>query len=290
MTDTTSKTAAVSKRAFVIALTGDETSAARRATDGLLGAAVRPVLAELGFAVEIASEVALPGSITGQIIRHLLEDELVIADLTGHNPNVMYELAVRHAARKPVVTLARIGTSLPFDVQDERTIFYKDDLLGGEELKPRIRRAAEEAIAEREPDNPIYTVIASTVMHEVKATDDTQKYILDELAKIQQTLSRMDLRPRLGFSRPILRQEFTIEFKGSGSQTREFIDQLQTLDEDASISTLTYDDDAVKIVTTLRATTESLFKLAAEAGVNIHELVSVPHEGPHFMTLPSLKD
>ncbi len=47
---------------------------------------------------------------------------MVIADLTGANPNVYYELAIRHAVKKPIIQLISKGEKLPFDVGDMRTI------------------------------------------------------------------------------------------------------------------------------------------------------------------------
>ena|SRR5579872_2876204 len=184
------------KKAFVVAPIGDGGSAVRRHTDGLLSAVLRPILTDLGFEVSVAHEMALPGSITKQIIEHLLKDDLVIADLTDHNPNVMYELAVRHAARLPVVTLAEAGTVLPFDLSSERTIFYTNDLQGSEDLKPQLRRAVQDSLGSPEIDNPIYRVVTDNIIREISAPDDAQRYILDRLDSIQDALNRLDKSSR----------------------------------------------------------------------------------------------
>lgn len=63
-----------------------------------------------------------PGLITSQILQHILDDDLVIADLTDHNPNVFYELAIRHAVRKPVVQVVHRGQPIPFDLAAARTV------------------------------------------------------------------------------------------------------------------------------------------------------------------------
>jgi hypothetical protein len=60
--------------------------------------------------------------ITSQVIQHIVEDPLVIADLTDRNPNVFYELAIRHAIRKPLVQIIKKGEQIPFDVAGTRTI------------------------------------------------------------------------------------------------------------------------------------------------------------------------
>lgn len=273
MIDVTPKVAP--RRAFVIAPTEDDTSTIRRATNGLLGAVVRPILAELGFAVEIASEIALPGSITGQIIKHLLEDDLVIADLTRLNPNVMYELAVRHAIRKPVVTLALDGTPLPFDIANERTIFYRDDLLGGEELKPRMKKAVEEALTESEPDNPIYREITSTVMREVKATDDTQKYILDRLAEIQHTLSSLRVRRRISpYSRPSSRQSYRLEVVAPEPHlAEEFASHLASLSADRVVELRRKDGNRVEIfLEALEEELDTIVELSNKSGVKLVDI------------------
>jgi len=192
------KAGPVERRAFVIAPIGDAASAIRRSTSGLLNSVIKPVLADLLFGVSVAHEISVPGSITGQVIERLVRDDIVIADLSRLNPNVMYELAVRHAVRRPVVILAEEGTSLPFDLATERTIFYINDFEGAEDLKSKLRQAVREALEEVESDNPIYRAVTANIMREVKAVDDTQKYMLDKLESIQSSIAQLERR--MGFS------------------------------------------------------------------------------------------
>jgi hypothetical protein len=179
------------KCCFVITPVGDENTEIRRATEGLIASTIRPALQDLGFETVVSHEIPDPGSISRQVIEHLLYDGLAIANLTGLNPNVMYELAVRHSIRLPLVVLAERGTKLPFDIQDERTIFYSDDMAGVEELKPKLRQTIQKALEDKEPDNPLYRVIKTKVIRDVSPPADTQKYILDRLDSLQVQLARL---------------------------------------------------------------------------------------------------
>ncbi len=110
------------KQCFVIMPIGARESEARSRSDKVLRHVIRPAVSECGYVPIRADEIAEPGLITSQIIQHVIEDPLVIADLTGHNPNVFYELAIRHAVRKPFIQLIEIGESIPFDVGNLRTV------------------------------------------------------------------------------------------------------------------------------------------------------------------------
>jgi hypothetical protein len=107
---------------FVIAPIGEEGSETRTRSDQVLNHVIAPAAAECGYKALRADKISEPGLITPQIIQHLVEDPLVVADLTGHNANVFYELAVRHAVRKPMVQIIQAGERIPFDVAGTRTI------------------------------------------------------------------------------------------------------------------------------------------------------------------------
>lgn len=113
-----------SKTCFVIAPIDEPESEVRIRSDQILKHVIRPAVEECGYAKPVrADEIDEPGNITSQVIQRVTEDDLVVADLTDRNPNVFYELAIRHAIRRPFVQIAKAGERIPFDVYGQRTIF-----------------------------------------------------------------------------------------------------------------------------------------------------------------------
>jgi hypothetical protein len=86
--------------------------------------AVGQALREKGWIVRRADEVARPRRITDAILQEILTSDLIVADLTGSNPNVFYELGLAHATGCDVILLTQ-DQKIPFDVSTESTIFYK---------------------------------------------------------------------------------------------------------------------------------------------------------------------
>jgi hypothetical protein len=124
---------------FVIAPIGDPETDVRRRSDQILKHIISPAAAECGYKALRADHISEPGIITSQVIQHIVEDPLVIADLTGRNPNVFYELAVRHAIQKPLVQIIKKGETIPFDVAGTRTVHVDhQDLDSVEEAKREI--------------------------------------------------------------------------------------------------------------------------------------------------------
>ncbi len=110
------------KNCFVIMPIGDENSDTRRRSDQVLKHIIKPAAESCGYAAIRADEIDKPGLITSQVIQRVIEDPLVIADLSETNPNVFYELAIRHAIKKPLVQIIEKGQRIPFDVAGTRTV------------------------------------------------------------------------------------------------------------------------------------------------------------------------
>ena len=97
------------------------------------------------------------GSITKDIIERLYSCSIVFADLTDSNPNVMYELGVRHAFKKPSVMVKQKHSDIPFDVDDYNVFEYENTASGVRNLKIHLAKVIEDI--KRYPnksDNPVW--------------------------------------------------------------------------------------------------------------------------------------
>jgi len=237
------------KKAFIIAPLGPEGSDIRRRINGIIKVLLIPVLEKFKLKPLPSHEIDESGSITRQIIEHLLNDDLVICDLTENNPNVMYELAIRHAVQLPVVLIAENDTKIPFDIGDQRTVFFKDDPLGLEEFKPILEKKIEAALEQKKFDNPISQVVGyDSILKKVSASDDDpQRYLIDQITEIRETLNhiktdqqiipsikyvrrRLDDSPRISSSttwEDIQHEEIVYEIKGSKNRLEQVIQNIK---------------------------------------------------------------
>ena len=184
-------------KCFIITPIGDDTDPIRRHIEGIIDAALRPAL-EDKYDLVVAHRISEPGSITNQIITEIYSAKLVVANLTNRNPNVMYELALRHSLGKPVIMIAEKGTPLPSDIVMERTIFYQNDARGVIELRENIA-AAEKEIDYEKTESPIYNVLhdvlkdrqiiefseSQSISQEDDGNATVLKYILQKLTNLE---------------------------------------------------------------------------------------------------------
>lgn len=180
-----------SKLCFVITPIGGDATETRRFADGILEGVIKPILEPQNFKVIAAHQLTESGSINKQVIEHVLYADIVIANLTGLNPNVMYELAIRHTAFLPVVTIAERGTSLPFDVIDERTIFYTNDIRGSLELKETLSRFIDSTLNLVEIDNPVKRVSKDKIFKESHKSTTSEEYLAEKFETLERGLSQL---------------------------------------------------------------------------------------------------
>ena len=112
------------KTCFVVSPIGDVGSEIRINADKLFKYIISPVCKSCGFEPVRVDQINDSDSITQTIIDKLLSSELVIADISGHNPNVFYEMGYRKCTDKPIIHLKKKGESIPFDVNTVRTFEY----------------------------------------------------------------------------------------------------------------------------------------------------------------------
>ena len=107
----------------------------------LLETLITPAANDAGFSVKTAEQ---KGSdiIQSTIIEKLLQADLVIADLTDHNPNVLFELGIRIARDLPVALISAEGTDRVFDVDNMMRVLHYNSNLWTTTVKtdlPRLR-------------------------------------------------------------------------------------------------------------------------------------------------------
>ena len=87
---------------------------------------IRDVCDRLNLKCIRGDEEFIPNDIFPVILKQIVKSRLIIANITGRNPNVMYELGVAHAIGKPTIIISKNFTDIPFDLNNKRIIIYED--------------------------------------------------------------------------------------------------------------------------------------------------------------------
>lgn len=85
---------------------------------------IAPAIEGCGIRSERADSLFGPANIVYDIWDGIKRAKILIAELTGRNPNVMYELGLAHAIEKPVILLTQDIADVPFDLRSLRCIVY----------------------------------------------------------------------------------------------------------------------------------------------------------------------
>jgi hypothetical protein len=173
------------KICFFITPIGHANSPERKRANDIQKFVLNEVLAPK-FKILRADELPQPGSITHQVIKWLYDADLVVADLTGLNANVIYELAIRHAFNKVSVHLIDKGATIPFDLRDERTISFDfADPADTDECKKNLARNVKEISRKGfKYSSPIFRVLGVAA-----ATAEDKEDFLETMADKIETIA-----------------------------------------------------------------------------------------------------
>ncbi|MBN8232066.1 hypothetical protein JYK02_31580 [Corallococcus macrosporus] len=107
-----------------------------------------PGVKDAGLEPHRADDLYGPQSIVSDIWEYTKKSRVILADLTGKNPNVFYELGLAHASAKPVVMIAPSMDDVPFDLRALRIIIYdKNAPDWGNDLRDNIKMALKEVLS-----------------------------------------------------------------------------------------------------------------------------------------------
>ncbi|HLG17757.1 MAG TPA: hypothetical protein VJH03_25155 [Blastocatellia bacterium] len=229
----------------MIAPIGESASETRKRSDIVLKYVISPAAEQCGYATLRADQIAEPGLITSQVIQHIIEDPFVIADLSERNPNVFYELAIRHALRKPLVQIIKNDEQIPFDVAGTRTIpVDHKDLESVEIAKQEIVKQIESL--EKKPQEIETPISVAIELQYLRKSDNPEERslaeILSSLSEIKTELSNMQksqtsvgdqremamMTDRLMYISSKMDKELSYRFEEMFDRQGAFLEELKT--------------------------------------------------------------
>ena len=165
---------------------------------------IKPAAEESGLDCIRADEVIHSGTIDVPMYKHLIESEVVIADLSTNNSNAFYELGVRHALRpRTTIAIAENNLTPPFDVN--HTVIHSYEHLGKDigydeviRFKKELVSTIETILKNKDTDSPVYTNLKNLTPPKINGggeSDNTEhnnesNYMLSEL--ISDALQKME--------------------------------------------------------------------------------------------------
>lgn len=144
------------KKCFVIMPVSKTKSCSTSQWTAIFNEMIKPAVVggRLGFICERSEPRT--GNLIKDILNELNRADVVVADLTDTNPNVFYELGVRHTLRNRTILITQDMKFVPSDLRSYWVIIYKKDLSGLRDFKDKMKDTLREMMRNPEkPDNPV---------------------------------------------------------------------------------------------------------------------------------------
>lgn len=167
---------------------------------------VRQIIGEavesIGFSANLVSNADEVGIIQKRIIQNLYDNPIVVCDVSGKNPNVMFELGMRLAFDKPTIIIKDDRTTYSFDTSPIEHIEYPRDLRFAKivEFKMKLAEKVKATYEKSTSDKNYTTFLKNFGEFKVAKIDHKevsgQEFILDQLKEIRSVIARMDRNTR----------------------------------------------------------------------------------------------
>jgi hypothetical protein len=102
---------------------------------------IKPVAQELQLIIKRGDDFFARHAIMADVWTALVQTEMVVAEYSGRNANVFYELGIAHTLGRPAVLIARSLESIPFDLRHLRTLVYEPTPDGFAMLRDNLKDA-----------------------------------------------------------------------------------------------------------------------------------------------------
>jgi hypothetical protein len=189
----------------------------------------KPAIEAVGLTPHRADDLYRPSSIVNDIWDYTRQAKLVLADLTGKNPNVFYELGLAHALAKPAILVAESIDDVPFDLRPLRVIEYdKNDSGWGKTLRTKIETAILEVL-----DAPLQAVLPTFLDVQpqkdrvsVSRQEKAMLEIRQELDLLRAQIRRRDLEPYRSGINPSRAADLINMYLGEGMPIGMIVDKL----------------------------------------------------------------
>ena len=150
---------------------------------------IKPAVEQCDMVCKRTDKDSNGGHVISSVIHDLTENDVVIADISGCNWNVAYELGIRHAmCQKGTIILCNDSTQFPFDISGYDIINYATDWLDLDlddeiidKIVSRIKKIRSGETVSDSPVHDIYPSLPNTLLQFLNTADDTEQKQIQQL-------------------------------------------------------------------------------------------------------------
>lgn len=150
---------------------------------------IKPAVTQAGLGYECFRATVRRGAIIDQIVEHIDKADAVVADLTDRNPNVFYELGVRHSLRAGCILITQRIADVPSDLRAYGVLEYARNPRGVADFKKAIRQLLKDIEDDpNKPDGPVMSYLR--LKHKHWMSDEDIQMRIDN--RVTQGLGRLE--------------------------------------------------------------------------------------------------